>query len=376
MEENTEKPFDTSENKESEEENTEDFPKLEGSRTESKERKEDRKEYKNEEKKENKKQENRSNEYESQQIKKPIKETLIFIYKENYKKLLIIPFILLILAIAQIGYQTATTGDFINKGISLKGGIILMIPSEDPIDIIELRSNLMKEFSDKEINVRDIESLGSRIGIAIEADIDENNKKEFESFISSIENNIGKELTKNDYSVEFFGSSLGESFFRETAIALLLAFVFMGIVVFAYFRTFVPSAAVILASFSNIIVTVAVINLLGVKISTAGIAGFLMLIGYSVDTDILLSTRVLKRTEGSILQRTFGAMKTGIMMTLTTLVAVTIAYLFSQSDVLHQIMLIIIIGLLVDLINTWIQNAGILRWYLEIKSKKSGKNEL
>ena len=39
----------------------------------------------------------------------------------------------------------------------------------------------------------------------------------------------------------------------------------------------------------------ALIDFLGIEISAAGIAAFLMLIGYSVDTDILLTSRALKR---------------------------------------------------------------------------------
>ena len=93
-----------------------------------------------------------------------------------------------------------------------------------------------------------------------------------------------------------------------------------------------------------------------------------MLIGYSVDTDILLSTRVLKRKEGSVLDKTVDAAKTGLMMSLTAIAAVLIALIFTQSSVLKEIMIIIIIGLLADIIYTWIQNAGILRWYLERKN--------
>jgi preprotein translocase subunit SecF len=47
---------------------------------------------------------------------------------------------------------------------------------------------------------------------------------------------------------------------------------------------------------------------------------------------------------------------------------------FTQSEVLKQIMTILLIGLVVDLINTWIQNAGILRWYVEKKEKKHGQS--
>ena len=56
-----------------------------------------------------------------------MKSKLKHIYEKHYKKLLIIPFLILFLAIFQIAYQTSTTGDFINKGVSLKGGINLEI---------------------------------------------------------------------------------------------------------------------------------------------------------------------------------------------------------------------------------------------------------
>jgi len=136
-----------------------------------------------------------------------------------------------------------------------------------------------------------------------------------------------------------------------------------------YFINSIPSLAVILSAFSDIIITLAIVNIVGMKLSTAGIAAFLMLIGYSVDTDILLSTKVLKTREGSILNRIFIAMKTGLTMSVTTMAAITVALIFAQSEVLKQIMTILLIGLLIDLINTWIQNAGILRWYMEKKTK-------
>jgi len=176
-------------------------------------------------------------------------------------------------------------------------------------------------------------------------------------------------LEKKDYGVEVMGSSLGKSFFKQTIYALLIAFLLMGIVVFLYFRTIAPSLAVMLAAFSDIVVTLAIFNLTGIKLGTAGIAAFLMLIGYSVDTDVLLSTRVLKRKEGTVMERVRGAMKTGLTMSGTTLTAVIVALIFVKSEVIGQIMLILLIGLLVDLVMTWIQNVGILRLYLEKERK-------
>jgi len=109
---------------------------------------------------------------------------------------------------------------------------------------------------------------------------------------------------------------------------------------------------------------------LGIQVSTAGVAAFLMLIGYSVDTDIILSTRVLKRKYKYVLDPVLSAFRTGMIMNMTTFAAVVITLLFTQSDVIRQIMIIIFIGLFVDMINTWIQNVAILRIYVEMKGKQ------
>ena len=191
----------------------------------------------------------------------------------------------------------------------------------------------------------------------------------FESFIGVVKKNITEDIGDN-YVVNIIGSSFGASFLREAFIIFIISFLCMAIVVFIYFRKFAPSIAVILAAFSDIVGTLAVANLLGVKLSSGGIAAFIMLIGYSVDTDILLSTRVLMRKEGTVMDRILSSIETGMMMTLTALVAVIIALIFSQSEALSQIMLIVMIGLLFDIVNTWIQNVGILRLYLERKQRR------
>ena len=291
---------------------------------------------------------------------------LLGAYQKNYKKLLFIPFVILLLALISIGIFYAQTGDFINKGISLKGGVSITVPGALQ-EASQLEMTLQDSFSGTEINVRALREAGRQKGILVEADVTDN---------KVVQDQIIQELVsltsipRSSYAVESVGSSLGATFFRQTVIAMLIAFLFMGVVVFAYFRNFVPSLAVILAAFSDIVITLAVVNLMGVRVSTAGIAAFLMLIGYSVDTDILLTTRVLKSKEGSIFDRVVSALRTGLTMSATTLIAVSIAYIFAQSVVLKQIMLIIIIGLIVDIIMTWFQNAGLLRLYFEKKEVK------
>ena len=304
--------------------------------------------------------------------KKPIvlaKENKDSFYYKYYKQLVIIPTIILIIAIVLIGAKLATTGDFMNKGISLKGGISVTALTNN-IDANFMKTELLKQFPSADINVRTLDAGTQQLGLIVEADILPENNEVIDSFSDSVANIA--DVPVDTLSVETIGASLGDSFFKQTGVAVLVAFLFMGIVVFLYFKTVVPSSAVILAALSDIIVTLAIVNVLGIKIGSAGIAAFLMLIGYSVDTDILLSSRVLKDNQGTVYQRIIGAMKTGLTMSGTTIVAVVVTYIIAESVVLREILLIVLIGLFVDLVFTWFQNAGILRWYME---KKEGVSQ-
>ena len=172
------------------------------------------------------------------------------------------------------------------------------------------------------------------------------------------------------HSFREVGPSLSKFFLEKTRDILLYSFILAALVVLILFKSLVPSIAVISGAVLDIVVTLGAMSLFNIPLSLASIAALLMLIGYSVDTDILLSTRVLKRTEGTVLDRILGSIKTGVTMVTTTIVAVTIAYFATQSETLKQIMLIILIGLFADIFNTWIQNVGLLRMYVEKKAKK------
>ena len=54
-------------------------------------------------------------------------------------------------------------------------------------------------------------------------------------------------------------------------------------------------------------------------------------------------------------------------MTLTTSAALTVLLLSNLSPILSEIASVILIGLAVDTINTWIQNVAIIRGYAEKK---------
>lgn len=171
----------------------------------------------------------------------------------------------------------------------------------------------------------------------------------------------------SDYSIYHVAETFGRDLQKQALYALIISFIGMSFVVFIAFRTVIPSTAVIVSAFADIAMTAACMNIIGITLSLATTAALLMLIGYSVDSDILLTNRVLKR-KGDLNEKIRGAFRTGIIMTSTTMAAVVamgiIAYV-SQIQVITEISSVLFIGLIADIVNTWLTNAGLLKWYAE-----------
>jgi len=272
--------------------------------------------------------------------------------------MIVVSFIFLITTYTQ-------TGDLIDKDVSLSGGMTLTLYTEQTIDQVKLENSLKQDFS--EISIRKLSEFGTNKEIGVVIETPEINE---ESIKLRITEATGIILTEENLSIEVVGSSLGDSFYSQMMKALIFAFIFMSLTILITFRKIVPSLAVVIVALGDLTITLSILNLMGMKLSSAGIAALLLLVGYSIDTDVLLTTRVLKNREGTIWEGVLSSMKTGLTMTITTISALGAAYLVSTSLVLKQMFAIIIIGLLIDVILTYMLNAPMLSLYAK---KEGGK---
>lgn len=286
------------------------------------------------------------------------------LYEKHYKKLLIIPILLFVLSSAFLIQKQVNTGFFIDRDFSIAGGTSITVSTNSPLTLKELESYFAEEFPNSDISVKLVSEIGSSSSNDF---IVESSVITKEDLLNSIE----EQYPNSETSIQEVGPGIGQSFFKQMMQAVLFAFILMGLVVFITFRKFIPCLAILLSAFLDIFVPLAVISLLEIKLSMAGIAAFLLVIGYSIDTDILLTSRLLKRKHEPMSKRLLDAFKTGITMTLTTLVALTAALIIAwEILVLRQMFTILIIALIMDIISTWIMNAPMLIWYLKKNENK------
>ena len=272
------------------------------------------------------------------------------IEKYSPQYLVIIPSVLLVISLILLFLNTAATGMPVTPGIDFSGGTAVTLVTSDS------REQLMTTFTGYSlIDVGEGVNRGKFLKFGTMDDA------KYQSLTALIKQKYP------DAKVDQIGESFGKTLQSQAVIAMIFSFIGMSIVVFVSFRTFVPSFAVVLSAFADMAMTAAAMNIVGIPLSLGTTAALLMLIGYSVDSDILLTNRVLKR-QGKLNDKLQGAFHTGIIMTTTTIAAAAALFLvswFGQVQIIMEISSVLLIGLFADILNTWLTNAGILKWYVQ-----------
>jgi preprotein translocase subunit SecF len=354
------------------------------------------------------------------------------ITEKNYKKLMMLPFLMVVICLILIFIYPG-----VSKGIDLKGGNQLILRYDGaPVDQTKLEASLKGKYGFQELSIRETTGPTST-GVIIEysnspevetakaekAKLDFTNtalvdlKSTSKSFLApllaknyisqkdadAIDSFTNKEdlkvyinetiiLANNNFNnsiVNFVKSdlglgddariqtreisaTLGSDFIKASIKVGIIAFILLSFVIFLFFRELVPSGLIIFAATFDILAGLAGMAILGLPLSLTTIPTLLMLVGYSVDTDILLSTKLLKNRTDDVFTATNKSMATGLTMTITTIVTVLVMVIvsyFMQMTVILEIASILLFGLIGDIISTWFFNAPALITYVQRKNK-------
>ena len=278
---------------------------------------------------------------------------------ENHKILIAIPIILALLSLVLIGFHG------LEQGVDLKGGSQAELQLLDSVTPSELEDILDAKLNTQ--NIKMTNNGNNKVTVELENNINSS------TFTSAIDGKA-KVISYNE-----IGPVLSEEAMGQIYIAMLFAFIFMAVTVFIVFREPVPSVAIILAALCDILIALGGMSIFKIPLSIASVGALLMLIGYSVDTDILLTTRLLKRREGTVEERAKNAMYTGLTMSFAAIAAMAILFIVTklimpEATTLSNISAVLVIGLIGDILSTWLMNLGILKTYIDWRqSKKQDK---
>ena len=279
----------------------------------------------------------------------------------NLKKMFVIPIALLLIAIFFLVQSYVVNGQFFIKGVDLAGGVQITVRYQEKIDTGAFESFLSSKFKNSDIQVITTTDPSTRKQQALVISLSGNLKPE--EVISAVEEFLNIKLEPTQYSSTSLGPALASSFWHQAVWAFVFAFIFMMLVVGLTYKKLAPSVAIIVSALYDITFILGAIAGLRIRLSLASFAALLMIIGYSVDTNILLTDKIIKQREGDVFDRINKALRTGLTMSTTTIASLLALVVFTNSVVLKEIGGILLIGALADIPNTWLLNANLLlRW--------------
>lgn len=284
---------------------------------------------------------------------------------ENYDRYFAIPVAMLAIALLVLGGSFLANGQVFEKGTDFSGGNEVLYTINDSSTISEVEQAFVDyeqtDWQLQDVNVRTQTSNEDKISVTTPPPIIES-EEEAENILTQqgINAQVDQLLSRTGI--------LGEAFLLQAQIAFVLAFTIMSLVIFTAFRDFIPAVAVVFAATGDILMAAAGMVVFGVPLTLGSVAALLMLIGYSVDTDIVMSLRVLKQRRGSVKEKLWSATKTGVTMSSGGIAGFSILYLVSIAIVgpteLSRISSVMVMGLVADIPLTYFGNGVILSKYV------------
>ena len=277
--------------------------------------------------------------------------------KYTNKQLVMIPLVILFIAVSILVFWTALTGLPVDLGMAFVGGTEVRI---DVGNIENPETQIDTLFESEQDSISSVPGTGEYIVT-------------FASGVTSpeeVENKLNENPDMTLSQISQISPLLGGDSQKTALMGLGIAFALMSAFVFLLFRSIVPSLIVILSAVGNIAVATAAMNITGIALSMGTVGALLMLIGYGVDSDILMNTYVLREHKISFNESIHEAMRTGVTMSITSIAAMvvmTIVATLFRIELLADMGFVLAVGLTADIIITYLLNVGILRYYVTMK---------
>ena len=247
---------------------------------------------------------------------------------------------------------------------------------------LETASAASQELIDKKTEIKAIAQEMFNLAGTNQGDIESTNElvKKFNDAYGIVNSNyqktleaaIDKHVSYTSISIQTVSPVLTAHFIDRAFWVVVSSGILSVILVFLFFRDLIPGLAVLLGAVADIVIALGAMGLLGIPFTLNSFAALLMLIGFSLDTDILLTTRILKR-KGDARENAFDAMKTGMTMSIMAIVAFGVLFalaVFTHIPTYFEIASVALAGLVGDIFATWGINGVIILHHAERRETK------
>lgn len=273
-----------------------------------------------------------------------------------------IPIIITAILGIAVGFHWYTHESPVPLGMEFSGGTYLEISG---VENIPPTANIEDSIHEKFGGKTKILHTDNELKIETTLFLDAEGVDNLQNFLKA-EYGITGEYT----SPQRMGPELTSLYRQQAQKASIAAAIAISIIIFVAFRDTTTVGGILSVIGLDLAGILSGMVILKVPLTLASMAGIILIMGHGIDNNVLLYSRVLQRVGEDVTEKTAGAMKTGLTMALTSGSALVVLNIFTTVPALQQLSAVIVTGLLLDSMNTWLFNAGLIMRHAE---KKKGE---
>jgi preprotein translocase subunit SecF len=181
---------------------------------------------------------------------------------------------------------------------------------------------------------------------------------------NGIKDSLTSQMSVDSFSFQTVTPTLSIAMIGKATQAALMSAIFSIVLIFILFRNIGPSVAVLSGAAADVTISVGLMAFFQIPMTLASFSALMSLVGYSLDTDILLTTNILKKGRDETAEESaWKAMHSGVLMTFSGILSFGVLFYISwllKIPVYSQISSTVLLGLVGDLFATWGINAVLL----------------
>lgn len=282
-----------------------------------------------------------------------------------------VAFLVSIILVAVTAWSLVEKG--LNYGIDFKGGVLMEVQAEEPVDMKEMRSKLAN------LNV-DLQPVGDKgTEVLITALGQGTTEQEQMEIVKVIRAELGEDFTVR--RSEMVGPRVGDELIRNSIIAVILASVAISLYVWIRFE-WQFALGVMISIIHDVFITMGLFSFFQLDFNMTIVAGLMMLAGYSTNDTIVSYDRMrenlhkyrkmpipemINKTANDMLPRT-------ILTGISTLLAL-IVMLFIGGEALEGFAIAMVFGIVIGTYSS-VYIAMPILMYLDVRKTMESKKSV
>jgi len=281
--------------------------------------------------------------------------------ENNYKKFLLLSISLFAIFIGIILFNYFKYGYIINKSITISGGYVTLINNNYNLTNTEIQNIL------NQMNITDYVLYSTPNIIYIESRDQINGTL----LINLLNQYYNISIQPSDISIQQYSSLVGDLIFNQFLFFVILAMILAAFVIFIAFRVSNTTLNIISTILFDIIGLLAILSITKYPIGANGFIAMLMILGFAIDNNVVLSTNMIKEKDKTFIERVKMSFRVGMLMEIIALYTLLLLYFIVPDPSVNEFAFVLSTATILDLIYYLIGNIPLYK-YFEAKKEQEG----